>query len=95
MRRLVFLFSFLFYVQLSYGYSCLPPEFGVSECEPKYFTLPQMEGTIHGLKGVTDKGKSLILEELYKRAKTETFTINLRIFSEELCREGQNQGVDW
>ncbi len=94
MRTVFFLLFLLVNNGPASAYSCEPPELGLGGCNPKYFTLPQMEDTIHGIKGITEEGKALILEGILKRAKSQYFTLNLRIFSKELCQEGLEQGID-
>lgn len=94
MRTVFFLLFMLVNNGPANAYSCLPPDLGHEGCIPKYFTLPQMEDTIHGMKGVTERGKSFIYKELLKKRKTAYFKLNLRIFSEELCQKSGEQGMD-
>jgi len=56
--------------------------------------MPQMEDAIHGLKGLTTEGKSFIYSELLKKRKMTYFTLNLKIFSEELCQKSRSQDID-
>lgn len=90
------LLIFLLLNSSAYAYSCLPPTLGGDSdgCRPKYFTLQHMEDTIHGLKGVTREGKNFIYKEILRKKKRRLLTLNLRVFSKELCLKSKELGVD-
>jgi len=90
------LLIFLFLNSSAFALSCHPPILGIDQgsCGPKYFTLQDMENTIHAMKGVTSEGKDFIYQEILQKKKDRTFALNLRVFSKELCRKSKNQGLD-
>ena len=94
MRRFIFLLSFLTFTQLSYGYSCPPPEFGDLGCTPKYFTLPQLEDSIHSMKNLTQEGKSFIFSKILNKENNLKIKLNLRTFPEEVCLESKLNEID-
>lgn len=96
MRKFILSFALVVISGSTYAFSCLPPDFNSDpdECSSSYYTLEDVENTIHGLKSLSPEGKDFIVNEVHLRKRAPIFNLNLRVFSEELCVKSKKQGVN-